>query len=60
MAPNARLTALRIGGVIMIFGYAYHLIIQRSKARGGSISRDGFSTEAMWKPVSAVKDQERN
>ena len=49
-------SAIRITGAIVVFGYGYHLIIQRSKSRGGSISRDGFSSEAMWKPVTVGKE----
>ena len=52
-------TALRIGGAILFFGYGYHLIIQRSKSRGGSISRDGFNFEAMWSPVTTKNVDEK-
>lgn len=40
---TAIVTALRIGGAIGVFGYGYHLVIQRSKERQGSINRDGFN-----------------
>ena len=36
-------TALRIGGAVAVFGYGYHLVIQRSKNREGNINRDGFN-----------------